>query len=100
MASVGIPFAEMWEWPRSGINRAAHDLPPGWGGRPLFLRAFLRAASESAPTGRWAALQRSEAGRMSDLGLTSTEQQDRALSVERARGATGPPGRIGPGRGP
>ena len=28
----------------------------------MFLRAFLRAASESAPTGRWAALLRSEAG--------------------------------------
>jgi hypothetical protein len=27
-------YGEMREWRRSRINRAAHDLPPGWVGRP------------------------------------------------------------------
>jgi hypothetical protein len=35
-ASVVIPVVEMWESPRSGINRAAHDLPANWAGRPSF----------------------------------------------------------------
>ena len=33
-ASVRFTFVELWEWPRSGINRAAHDLPADWGGLP------------------------------------------------------------------
>ena len=45
-------FLEMWEWPRSRINRAAHDLPPGWGGRPLFLRhSVVQRQSPPQPGG-------------------------------------------------
>src|SRR6266542_2137821 len=52
----------MWEWPRSGINRAAHDLPAEETGRPHLRAVLHRAASESGLLGRWAALLRSEAG--------------------------------------
>jgi hypothetical protein len=45
---VGV---EMWEWRRSRINRAAHDLPPHWAGVTQFPTALLRPASEPRPSG-------------------------------------------------
>jgi hypothetical protein len=62
-ASVRIPRLERREWRRSRINRAAHDLPPGWAGRPQSQPALRRTASEPGPAGRWAAHLHSEAGR-------------------------------------
>jgi hypothetical protein len=40
------------EWRRSRINRAAHDLPPGWVGHPHSLRhSFVRRPSPTQPGG-------------------------------------------------
>jgi len=41
-----ILLVELWEWRRSRINRAAHDLPAKWGGRPSFhLDSFVQRQS-------------------------------------------------------
>src|SRR6266540_4542099 len=52
----------------------------------LFLRVFLRAASESAPTGRWAALLRSEAGPGHARSLRVTRPRERADLRKRREG--------------
>ena len=42
----------MWEWRRSRINRAAHDLPADWGGRPVSkLDSFVQRQSPPQSAG-------------------------------------------------
>src|SRR6266545_2180285 len=53
---------QMWEWRRSRIKSCRPRSTCQLGRAPQFPPGFLRAASESAPVGRWAALLRSEAG--------------------------------------
>src|SRR6266545_2451377 len=84
-ASVGISLGEMWEWRRSRINRAAHDLPANRGASQ-FPPGFLHPASESAPVGRWAALLRSEAGPGHARSLRVTRPRLRAELRKRREG--------------
>ena len=45
-------LAEIWEWRRSRINCAAHDLPPGRAGRPHFpLHSSVQRPSPARPGG-------------------------------------------------
>ena len=52
----------MWEWRRSRINRAAHDLPPRWDEVTLLQRHSVVQCPSLVPAGRRAAHLRSVAG--------------------------------------
>jgi hypothetical protein len=61
-AGVSIPRPQFREWRRSRIKSCRPRSTSRLGRATKFSPGFLRAASESGPVGRWAALLRSEAG--------------------------------------
>jgi hypothetical protein len=69
----------MWEWRRSRINRAAHDLPPGWAGRPHSNRHSLpQRPSPAQPGGGRHTYIAKRGGRA--CGATNKRRNDHALS--------------------
>jgi hypothetical protein len=72
------------EWRRSHINRAAHDLPPGWVGVTQFPTAFFVQRPNPGPAGRRAAHLRSVAGQGHGRFLPVTLPRERSDQRKRA----------------
>jgi hypothetical protein len=79
-------FSPMREWRRSRINRAAHDLLPGWAGRPHSTwHSFVRRPSPAQPGGgrhTYVAKRGGCAsGAVRDGGMTSTLPSHRQMTL-------------------
>jgi hypothetical protein len=91
LGSDAKPLHEMWEWRRSRINRAAHDLPPRWAGVTQFPTVFFVQRPNLGPAGRRAAHLRSVAGQVDpngsmtkNVGMTLVRSMSHAYPVARA----------------
>jgi hypothetical protein len=85
----------MWEWRRSRINRAAHDLPPRWDEVTLLQRHSVVQCPSLVPAGRRAAHLRSVAGQGHGRFLPVT--LPRGASDQRKRAEAGSYGSPTPG---